>query len=469
MDKTLLYHPPNIARYRIDGVLGSGAMGVVYQGFDSQIERTVAIKVLHPHLRNGEHGPDLEQRFLQEARAAARCLHPGIVAIFDFGSEGGAPYIVMEFVQGIELKAHLKSDTFIPLPSATDICIQILEALSHAHDKGVIHRDIKPANIILLENGTVKVSDFGVARLDSSNLTNTGYMVGTPNYMSPEGLKGQSVDARSDLYSVGVLYFELLTRRRPSRDVPLDEALEVLNDATHLSGQNVRSIKAILRQALQPGTAARFQNAREFIARLKAIDDLDLSQANGTLFPTPANYAATQFAQSPVARPDSSSASQWNNTLLEALEQSLAKYVGPMARLLVRKQSRSAASMEELVQSLTRHIPNENERTQFVKSVEKSGLSTPGLSVAQPASTVASAIKATSAAPVQAPVAPLSDAARERLSQLLAFHVGPLASRLVQKAMKSTLEPNALIAQLAQQIPDEKERKKFVEQAGKLF
>ena len=171
MDKTLYAPLQSISRYRIDGIIGSGAMGVVYQGFDTQIQRAVAIKVLHPHLRDGEHGADLEQRFIQEARAAARCLHPNIVTIFDFGSEKETSFIVMEYVDGIELKAHLKSNTPIPLPSATDICIQILEALSHAHEKGVIHRDIKPAHIILLENGTVKVSDFGVARLPESTLT----------------------------------------------------------------------------------------------------------------------------------------------------------------------------------------------------------------------------------------------------------------------------------------------------------
>src|SRR5690606_29133687 len=150
MDKTLHAIPKTISRYRVDSILGSGAMGVVYQGFDPQIERTVAIKVLHPHLRNSEHGADLEQRFIQEARAAARCLHPNIVTIFDFGSASDGSFIVMEYVDGIELKAHLRNNTFIPLPSATDICIQVLQALGHAHEHGVVHRDIKPANIILL-------------------------------------------------------------------------------------------------------------------------------------------------------------------------------------------------------------------------------------------------------------------------------------------------------------------------------
>ena len=460
MDKTLYAPLQSISRYRIDGIIGSGAMGVVYQGFDTQIQRAVAIKVLHPHLRDGEHGADLEQRFIQEARAAARCLHPNIVTIFDFGSEKETSFIVMEYVDGIELKAHLKSNTPIPLPSATDICIQILEALSHAHEKGVIHRDIKPANIILLENGTVKVSDFGVARLDTSDLTSTGFMVGTPNYMSPEGLQGHAVDARSDLYSVGVLFYELLTRQRPVREVSLEENLNKLTDAASLSGRNVRSIKPILHRALQANPAARFQNAAEFIDSLKAIDDMDLSQANTTLFPAPKDYK--QNAATPP-EPASASISQWSDDLLVSLEHSLAKYVGPMAKLLIRKQSKTAASVEALVTSLTQHIPNENERSQFMKALERTGISTSaGISAATPAPKAADAA-------TQIAKEPLSPAVRDKITQLLAFHIGPLAGRVMQKAMKTTVEPQALLLQLARQIPEEKERKKFLDQATRLI
>lgn len=460
MDKTLYAPLQSISRYRIDGIIGSGAMGVVYQGYDTQIQRTVAIKVLHPHLRSGEHGADLEQRFIQEARAAARCLHPNIVTIFDFGSEKDTSFIVMEYVDGIELKAHLKNNTFIPLPSATDICIQILEALGHAHEKGVIHRDIKPANIILLENGTVKVSDFGVARLDTSDLTSTGFMVGTPNYMSPEGLQGHAVDARSDLYSVGVLFYELLTRQRPAREASLEDTLNKLNDAHYLSGRNIRSIKPILRRALQPTPTTRFQSAAEFIDSLKAIDDMDLSQATTTLFPAPKDYKPETTP--PV---ESASTSQWSDDLLLSLEHSLAKYVGPVAKLLIRKQSKTAASVEALVSSLTQHIPNENERSQFMKAMERTGITTAGVSAAKPASPAAAI------ANTQTPVAKetLSATAQEKITQMLAFHIGPLAGRVMQKAMKTTLEPNALLLQLAKQIPDEKERKTFLEQASRLI
>ena len=436
-------------------------MGVVYKAQDSQIERTVAVKVLHEHLRQGEHGADLEVRFLQEAKAAARCLHPNIVTIFDFGSDG-APYIVMEFVEGIELKAHLRSDTFISLPSATDICIQVLEALGHAHDKGIVHRDIKPANIILLENGTVKVSDFGVARLDTSELTSTGFMVGTPNYMSQEGLQGQQVDARSDLYSVGVLFFELLTRDRPSRELSLEQNLEKLNTARHLSSQSIRSIKPILERALQTSAKQRFQSSAQFVEKLKSIEDMDLTLATTAHFPKPDNYVA----QAPVDA-NGFSSSQWSDDLLQSLEHSLARFVGPMAKLLVRKNSRSAANLDQLMANLTRHIPNEDERSQFMQSVEKSGISrVESLSGSHAGLTSHSMSPADQ--PTQMAATVITEAQQQQITEILAFHVGPLASRLVKKMSKQHPSLQDLVEALARHIPDQSERNQFLARASKL-
>lgn len=433
-------------------------MGVVYKGYDSQIERPVAIKVLHEHLRKGEHGDDLEMRFIQEAKAAARCLHPNIVTIFDFGSDL-APYIVMEYVEGIELKAHLKSDIFISLPSATDITIQVLEALDHAHEKGIVHRDIKPANIILLENGNVKVSDFGVARLDTSDLTSTGFMVGTPNYMSPEGLQGRQVDNRSDLYSTGVLFFELLTRERPSKEEELDANLERLNGVTHLSGQNVRSIKPILKRALQPNPKERYPSVKDFIAHLKSIDDMDLTLATTAYFPKPDNYKATAPREI-----NAGSGSQWSDEVLSSLEHSLARYVGPMAKLLVKKNSRSADSIDQLVANLTQHIPNENERSQFKRSMEKTGISQ-----------ASAIVSSTNSSPMgqkghatQVSESSVTDDQLKGLSKILAFYVGPLASRLVKKLSRQHPSMHELSQALSRQIPDESERLQFLNQANKL-
>lgn len=450
--------PPlqRIAKYDIECILGSGAMGVVYKAYDSQIERPVAIKLLHDHLRNGEHGRDLEIRFVQEAKAAARCLHPNIVTIFDFGNEG-VPYIVMEYVEGIELHAHLKSDTCIALPSATDITIQVLKALGYAHAKGVIHRDIKPANIILLENGNIKVSDFGVARLDSSDLTGTGFMVGTPNYMSPEGLLGRQVDKRSDLYSVGVLFFELLSRSRPVRDKSLEESLDSLNHVSHLSAQNIISIKPILRRALQHSPDDRYQSVEMFIRDLQSIDDMDLTLAATVCFPRPDNYEVN----TPVAVSNYSS-SQWSDELLGSLERSLARHVGPMAKLLVRKTSRSSNNIDELMANLTRHIPNEDERSQFMKAMGKTGISQ-GTSFSVPDGQAA-----TPEFPAEVLPQIISEAQQQALTHVLAFYVGPLASRLIKKISKQQANLEDMVNVLARHISDDNERNEFLLKARKL-
>ena len=464
MSKTQ-HQPEAIGKYKIEKMLGRGAMGVVYKGVDAQIERHVAIKVLHPHLREGAQGQDLEQRFLQEAKAAARCLHTNIVTIFDFGSEAeGNPYIVMEYVEGVELKAHLQSDMQISLPSAVDITIQVLEALSHAHAKGIVHRDIKPANIILLEDGTVKVSDFGVARLDTSDLTSTGFMVGTPNYMSPEGLQGMQVDSRSDLYSVGVLFYELVTRRRPLRGMGLEESLEPLDTLAHLSVQNINSIKPIIRRALQPLTEVRFQSAAEFIGKLKTIDDMDLTEAQTAFFPTQNAKAAT----APEQRASLSSASQISSDILDSLEQSLAKYVGPMARVLVRKNSKSSQNIEELSMCLAQHIPTESERGEFIRNLERTGITQVEQASTSWTKALSNAGDNVASTPNQSSAA-LSEAQIDQLTKLLTFYVGPLAGRLVKKSTKRITDPKALFEFLSQQIPDKKEQSEFLKKTESML
>ena len=455
-------YPEKIARYRIDGIIGSGAMGVVYDGYDTQIQRRVAVKILHHHLRIGEHGAELERRFLQEARAAARCLHPNIVTVFDFGTDKGAPYIVMEYVDGIELKAHLQSTTVIPVQFATDICIQVLEALNQAHINGVVHRDIKPANIIILANGAVKVSDFGVARMDTSDLTTTGCIVGTPNYMSPEGLLGQTVDARSDLYSVGVVYYELLTRRRPQRDLSLEDNLRHLDGSAHLSDQNICSIKPILCQALRTNPTARFQSASEFVAKMKFIENMDLTEAT-IMFTSPQDYHNNPATPVRNANTSDTHANQWNNDILDLLERSLAKYIGPVAKLLVRRQDLSAVSREELITKLASHISNESERDLFMKEVERTGI----ISLELNAVTATQAI--TAGTPNRMASQTLSNTSWKKLTQLLAYHVGPMAEHIIRKTMKTTLKSNELIMQMASHIPDQKERQEFVDQARQLF
>ena len=153
-----------LGKYRLDAVIGEGAMGVVYRAFDEDIERPVAIKVLHSHLLNDDMGAELATRFRLEAKAAARCMHTHIVTVFDYGVSDNAHYIVMEFIEGVDLRTLLRQEKRIPFRQASDTIFQVLSALEHAHKNGVVHRDIKPANIMILDSGQVKVADFGVAR-----------------------------------------------------------------------------------------------------------------------------------------------------------------------------------------------------------------------------------------------------------------------------------------------------------------
>ena len=342
--------PESIGKYKIQHLLGKGAMGLVYQAFDSDIERTVAIKTLHPHLIEGEQGADFEQRFIQEAKAAARCLHPNIVAVFDFGVSDASPYIVMEYVEGDELKNKIQNKELFTFDASIDIIIQILEALNYSHEKGVVHRDIKPANIMLMKNGKVKVSDFGVARLDNSDLTSTGMMVGTPNYMSPEGMHGLKVDQRSDLFSVGILLFELLTNQRPYTGLSLLEAISPLEKTDYLSKIQVEQITPVILKALQPKPETRYQAASEFLFDLNNI----LSGANtdqGTVIYHPHQTPQTNSYDSntaPSNKPELN-VQAIHSDVLAKLETSLVKYIGPTARILVKKVSLRGGHSDQIV------------------------------------------------------------------------------------------------------------------------
>src|SRR3954451_20979794 len=195
--------PESIGRYKIIRELGRGAMGVVYEDSDPNLGRAVALKSIHANAI-GNHLEEATQRFKNEARAAGSLSHPNIVTVFDAGEQEGLLYIAMELLQGETLEAHLLHRRTVPIATAVDITRQICVALDYANAKGIVHRDIKPGNVILLPNGTVKITDFGLARTAEA-ITMTGQVMGTPHYMSPEQVRGRPADGRSDLFSVGVM------------------------------------------------------------------------------------------------------------------------------------------------------------------------------------------------------------------------------------------------------------------------
>ena len=231
--------PERLGRYVIESVLGKGAMGVVYLARDPVIGRRVALKTLTIP-EDAEEAGEFRQRFLRESQAAGILNHPGIVTVFDAGVDDGTglSFIAMEYIEGRSLREFLRTGHGFAYSEVARITAALAAALDYAHTKGVVHRDIKPANILFTPQGMVKITDFGVARLESSNLTATGQFIGTPNYMSPEQVAGGAVDGRSDLFSLGVVLFELLTGQRPFPGHTLTEvAYKIVHEPPRIPSQ----------------------------------------------------------------------------------------------------------------------------------------------------------------------------------------------------------------------------------------
>ena len=269
--------PEKLGRYDLLRVLGKGAMGLVYEGRDPSLDRRVAIKTIRVENLSEQAAADYEARFRVEARSAARLQHPHIVSVYDAGRDGDVAFLVMEFIQGDDLKHHLDQGLRHSLAQAVAIMDDLLSALDYAHRQGVIHRDIKPANLLIEANGRVKLTDFGVARMqDSGDATRTqGTMVGTLKYMSPEQVQGRPVDARADLFAAGIVLYQLLTGKRPF-DADSDFAViqQVVGHSpalpSTLNPDLPFAIDAVLATALAKSRDLRFASAQTFAAALRA-------------------------------------------------------------------------------------------------------------------------------------------------------------------------------------------------------
>ena len=259
-------------RYEIVRRLGSGGMAEVYMAEDQQLGRRVALKILHRRFAEDE---QFVERFRREASSAAGLSHPNVVAIFDRGEWDGTYYIAMELVEGRTLKDIVREKGPAPPDAAVDITLQILRAARYAHKHGVVHRDIKPHNVLIDQDGRVRVTDFGIARAGTSDMTETGSVMGTAQYLSPEQAQGRAVDARSDLYSIGIVLYELLTGQVPfDADSPVTVALKQVSEIPVPPAELVPgippAIDAVVMRALEKDPDRRYQSADEFIA---ALDD----------------------------------------------------------------------------------------------------------------------------------------------------------------------------------------------------
>ena len=265
--------PTTIGKYQIQGVLGQGGMGVVYRAFDPAIQRPVAIKTI---TKSALDPTDLQYaltRFRHEAQAVGRLTHPRIAAIYDYGEDMDIAYIVMELVNGKSLFHHMQNQAKFGLKEIGEMIRQLLDGLGYAHELGVVHRDIKPSNILINDDGRLKLTDFGIARIDSSTLTQVGEIMGSPGYMSPEQFLGTDIDARSDIYSVGVIAYELLTDRRPFIGNNAEVMRQALNERPANPSDHNPKISVQLDWAVQKALAKkredRFQTAKEFSERFR--------------------------------------------------------------------------------------------------------------------------------------------------------------------------------------------------------
>ncbi len=298
-----------LGKYEIRGELGRGAMGVVYEAYDPLIERSVALKTIRQEALQGAHAAEILARFRREAQAAGKLTHPNIVSIYDFGEDGGVSYIAMELVKGRELKSYFEANERFALADVVRIVTEILAALGYSHKLGVVHRDVKPANVFVQPDGTAKVADFGIAHVESSELTQVGTVLGTPAYMSPEQILGLPVDGRSDLFSVGVMLYQFLTGERPFTGSATITMRKVLEEdplpPSRFNAQVPGALDSVVRRALAKKPEDRFATAQAFSDALREAVVVAPAGGSGetTVVPRPAAAAA------PVATPTAGPAS----------------------------------------------------------------------------------------------------------------------------------------------------------------
>ena len=278
-----------LGKYELVERLGRGGMAEVYKAYQPGVERHVAIKVMHGHLSDN---PELVQRFQREARSIGQLQHAHIGRVIDFDVEADVSYMVMEYIQGGTLDSYLKQKKVLPVDEAVRITLQLADALAYAHQRGMIHRDIKPGNILFSDesHSHALLTDFGIARLldEQKQMTMTGALIGTPNYMSPEAARGEPCDARADIYSLGVVLYEMVTGRTPyAADTPysflMKQANEPLPPPRTLNPKLPVALEAIILKALAKEPAARYQSATDFATALRMAQAVADSTATGPL------------------------------------------------------------------------------------------------------------------------------------------------------------------------------------------
>lgn len=429
--------PQRLGKYEIVGVLGEGAMGIVYKAIDPHIHRTVAIKAIRAPLL----GPSAQefgaaQRFRTEAQAAGRLVHPNIVSAYEFGEDGPNRFLVMEYVEGVSLLDLTAQGRRLPLNDVASVMLQLLDALACAHAQGVWHRDIKPANLLVTADGRLKVTDFGIARIESAALTHHTTVLGSPGYMAPERYTDEAPDSRVDIFACGVLLYELLTGQPPFRGTSSAVMYQVLHQdppapsTLPIAFAPPARFDAVVARALAKRPADRFASATQMRdALLEAMGRPVAPAVSVDTMVRPRRDPAdppTQVLPRAAVAAASTGVPGWDPALLAALEQLLLDPLGPVARPVVRNAARRGGEPHATVARIAAEHLEDGEREAFVAAATR-------LLPPRTGARGAHGPVATRELPVlgSTPMRPELVALAERV---LADHIGPIAGVIARRA-----------------------------------
>lgn len=458
--------PARIGPYPVSKLIGAGSMGNVYLGHDPMIDRPVAIKTIQRQAQDndGDHAW-AAARFRVEAQAAGRLHHRGIVSIYQFGVDRDCSYIAMEYVAGHSLREHLRRSPRFSPEEVLCIMSQLLDALQFAHDHGVVHRDIKPANLIVAPDGRLKITDFGIARMDATSVTRdvtrAHAVVGTPGYMAPEQYTGGPIDGRCDLFAAGVLLYQLLCGRAPFSGTQEAVMYQIVYGDTpglpHAADDDrLAGFDAVTRRAMAKQPDDRYASARAMREALLALARAPVPEVLLRAISAPpvagapalGSGAARLAPGSTGGRPSASLPTGWNETTLGGLERELAVHVGPVARVLVRRSARGHSTLEAVRQDVASAVLDPQARERFVR---------------------AGATAVTHSAPVDAqsavveaeadPVSPVAPEDVERIGAALSRTLGPISKVLVRRCAARACNREQLIAALLDHLGPDADRR----------
>jgi serine/threonine protein kinase len=395
--------PQKIGKYEIKSLLGEGGNGIVYKGYDPDIQRLVAIKILHPHMISGKLGEELLARFKREAISAAKCVHPNVVNILEYGQHENRPFIVMEYIDGVSvhklIKHRLKHKRGISLRRTLTIISRLLKALHAAHKLNIVHRDVKASNVLILkESGSIKLTDFGMARItESSDLTMIGAFLGTPRYMAPELRLGLEADSRADVFSAARLFLELLRMLPDSSPFPRSKLAEIVNmppgNKIDYTADYPTALIPVVTKGLEVERKKRYQTVLEFMQAIKQT------------MPNLHNRRRRH-----------------RRDKLDSITNLLADFIGPDATLIMEEHETKSTSANNLAAEISKEIPQQERQEEFLKRWELMSVSRRALI----------GKKRSDNSPEKKISRPLQGEAPDRMGNNFAHYIGTIAKTMLR-------------------------------------